>query len=98
MGQMDGMVANVTGASRRLAPCQGRPRPRSRRDLPPNRPGRDRQASPQWYSFAAALDSVRLATLRSATSGWDEMDLASNDGHGEDYQGCADCCACAKAV
>ena len=42
--------------------------------------------------------SVRLTTLRSATSGWDEMDLASNDGHGEDYQGCADCCACAKAV
>ena len=22
----------------------------------------------------------------------------SNDGHGEDYQGCADCCACAKAI
>ena len=42
--------------------------------------------------------SGRLTTLRSATSGWDEMDLASNDGHVEDYQGCADCCACAKAV
>ena len=42
--------------------------------------------------------SGRLTTLRSATYGWDEMDLASNDGHGEDYQGCADCCACAKAV
>ena len=35
----------------RLAPCQGRPRPRSRRHPPPYRPGRDRQASPRWHSF-----------------------------------------------
>ena len=44
--------ASVGPAGSRLAPCQGRPRPRSRRDPPPNRPGRDRQASPRWHSFA----------------------------------------------
>ena len=44
--------ASVGPAGSRLAPCQGRPRPRSRRDPPPHRPGRDRQASPRWHSFA----------------------------------------------
>ena len=43
--------ASVGPAGSRLASCQGRPRPRSRRHPPPNRPGRDRQASPRWYSF-----------------------------------------------
>ena len=59
--------ASVGSASRRLAPCQGRPRPRSRRDPPPNRPGRDRQASPQWYSFAPP--SCRRPAKRSRLTG-----------------------------
>ena len=43
--------AGARPAGSRLASYQGRPRPRSKRDPPPNRPGRDRQASPRWYSF-----------------------------------------------
>ena len=52
--------ASVGPAGCRLAPCQGRPRPRSRRDPPPHRPGRDRQASPRWYSFAPPSMSTSL--------------------------------------
>ena len=41
-----------------LAPCRCRPPTLSRRDPPPHRPGRDRQASPRWYSFTPPSLSV----------------------------------------